>query len=243
MYSSCSYVQGASQVFETVPGSDILSYNSIILGLLEHGYLNEALEVLNKMVDKPVVRDNITYVTLINLCKHLKDLKLQVANHNQIFRTGLKLDIFIGRAIIDMYGKCGKIFSVQEMFLMGYATTMWSHGQLLSWRCIKCVYKEKPDYCWECPDQHACISRVGDVEFGHQVLLDMSYRDIITWKSMICGYSHYGLGRQVFQNMLLAEEAPSYVTFVGVLSACVDKGFYYLNQMMKGIGITPRVEH
>ncbi|XP_010257751.1 PREDICTED: pentatricopeptide repeat-containing protein At5g39680 [Nelumbo nucifera] len=298
MYSSCSDVQGAFEVFETVSGSDILSYNSMIHGLLEHGYLNKALEVLIKMVSEPVVWDNITYVTVINLCKHLKDLNLGLQIHNRIFRTGLKLDVFICSAIIDMYGKCGKIFSARNVF-----DGLCNHN-VVSWTAIMDAYIQNgcfeeafnlfiqmerkgvlPNECTYAVILNSCAelsslrhgdvlnarikksglsdyviignalinmySKSGDVESGHQVFSDMTYRDIITWNSMISGYSHHGLGREaleVFQNMLAAEEAPNYVTFVGVLSACghlglVDKGFYYLNQIMKGTGVTPGVEH
>ncbi|KAF8390141.1 hypothetical protein HHK36_024663 [Tetracentron sinense] len=68
---------------------------------------------------------------------------------------------------------------------------------------------------------------------------------------MISGYSHHGLGREalvIFYDMLASEEIPDYVTFVGVLSACghlglVDEGLYYLNKLMKDMGIIPGVEH
>lgn len=91
----------------------------------------------------------------------------------------------------------------------------------------------------------------GNIEAANKVFSDMRYRDIITWNAMICGYSHHGLGREaltLFQNMLAAEERPNHVTFVGVLCACghlglVQEGFYYLNHLMKQIGIVPGLEH
>ncbi|XXG70571.1 hypothetical protein AAC387_Pa07g0018 [Persea americana] len=79
----------------------------------------------------------------------------------------------------------------------------------------------------------------------------MLHRDVVSWNSMISGYSHHGLGNEaleVFKNMLRVGEVPNYVTFVGVLSACihlglVNDGFYILNHLMKEMGTTPGLEH
>ncbi|KAK3036618.1 hypothetical protein RJ639_030187 [Escallonia herrerae] len=45
MYSTCSDVEGATRVLNSIPGSDIVTFNSIIHGLLDHGYLSEGLEL------------------------------------------------------------------------------------------------------------------------------------------------------------------------------------------------------
>ncbi|KAJ0988545.1 hypothetical protein J5N97_006901 [Dioscorea zingiberensis] len=91
----------------------------------------------------------------------------------------------------------------------------------------------------------------GSVEDARSVFASMRQRDIISWNSIITGYSHHGLGREAleaFHDMLTEGEVPTYVTFVGVLSACgnlglVDDGFYYLDHFMKDLGIEPGVEH
>lgn len=94
-------------------------------------------------------------------------------------------------------------------------------------------------------------SRGGLIEDANILFVNMLHRDVISWNLMITGYSYHGLGTEalnVFQQMLIAKQQPSYVTFVGVLSACgllgrVDEGFYYLNHMMREFGIEPGLEH
>ncbi|MED6170421.1 hypothetical protein PIB30_030727 [Stylosanthes scabra] len=94
-------------------------------------------------------------------------------------------------------------------------------------------------------------SKSGSIESSSNVFSDMIHRDIISWNSMICGYAHHGLGKQaliVFQDMLSIGVCPTYVTFIGVLSACahlalVQEGFYYLNHLMKKLQIEPGLEH
>ncbi|CAA3022277.1 pentatricopeptide repeat-containing At5g39680 [Olea europaea subsp. europaea] len=94
-------------------------------------------------------------------------------------------------------------------------------------------------------------SRCGLIEDACIVFTNMTCRDVISWNSMITGYSHHGLGSEtlaVFHEMLAAKEQPNYVTFVGALSACallgrVNEGFYYLNHMMRELGIEQGLEH
>lgn len=94
-------------------------------------------------------------------------------------------------------------------------------------------------------------SKSGDIEASYEVFSNTVLRDFATWNSMICGYSQHGLGREalsVFGEMMAARELPSYVTFVGVLSACAHLGLeqealFYLNHLMRHYGIEPGVEH
>ncbi|XP_052170387.1 pentatricopeptide repeat-containing protein At5g39680 [Diospyros lotus] len=116
LYSMCSDLEGAMSVLNSVPESDVFTYNSIIKGLMEHGYLNEAFEVLGRMVGGCVTWDTVTYVTVFGLCTGLKDLKLGLQVHNRLLKTDIEFDEFIGSAIIDMYGKCGNIAMARNVF-------------------------------------------------------------------------------------------------------------------------------
>ncbi|KAL7116591.1 hypothetical protein ACP275_03G013900 [Erythranthe tilingii] len=93
--------------------------------------------------------------------------------------------------------------------------------------------------------------RCGLIEEANILFRNTSHRDVISWNLMISGYSFHGLGEEalnVFQEMLVAKQKPSYVTFVAVLSACgftgrIDEGFHYLNHTMREFGIEPGLEH
>ncbi|KAF5748987.1 pentatricopeptide repeat-containing protein [Tripterygium wilfordii] len=116
MYSGCFDVQGAVRVFFDVPGNDLFSYNSVMNGLLEHGYFKEALEVLGKMVSELVRWDSVTYVMVFGLCASLKDLKMGSQVHGQMLANDVEFDMFVGSAVINMYGKCGKIIDAGKVF-------------------------------------------------------------------------------------------------------------------------------
>lgn len=298
MYSRCSDVEGAMQVLNTLPGYDVFSYNSVMNGLMELGYLREALEVLGRMVGECNAWDNVTYVTLFGLSARLKDLKLGMQVHGQMLKSGLECDVFVSSAIIDMYGKCGNILNARKVFdglqnrnMVSWTALMAAYFQngyfeealhLLSTMEVEGIMPNEYTFAvllnssaglsaLRLGDQlHARVeksgfkdhtivgnalvimySKAGNIKAANKVFTDMIYRDSVTWNAMISGYSHHGLGKEaliVFQDMLAAGVNPNYVTFVGVLSACahlalVREGLYYLNQLMKQMGIEPGLEH
>lgn len=77
------------------------------------------------------------------------------------------------------------------------------------------------------------------------------HRDVVCWNSMISKYAQHGHAKEalaVFREMLAAGVDPTYVTFVGVLSACshvglVEEGLSYFESMRVDFGIEPGTEH
>lgn len=298
MYSSCSEMKGAMRVLNTVPGYDTFSCNSILNGLLEHGHVREAMEILGMMVGECTAWDSVTYVTIFGLCAHLKDLRLGLQVHSRMLTTDIKCDVFLSSAMVDMYGKCGKVGNAVKVF-DGLRTR-----NIVSWTAIMAAYFQN-GYFEEAlgllskmeledilPNEytfavllnscaglsalrhgdllHACVeksgfkyhiivgnalinmySKCGNIQAANEVFMDMTNRDSVTWNAMISGFSHHGLGKEalnIFHDMLAAGEYPNHITFVGVLSACahmglVQEGFYYLNRLMKQLGIEPGLEH
>ncbi|KAI3462928.1 hypothetical protein Pfo_019591 [Paulownia fortunei] len=300
MYSMCSDVKGAMRVLNSAPRSDICTYNSVLNGLLGQGDLTEAWHVLRRMVVECEYDewDSITCVNVFGVCGRLKDLILGRQVHSRVMKTGVGCDLFVGSATVDMYGKCGEISSMRNVF-DGLQTK-----NEVTWTAILTAYSQNE--CFEealklflemdlenvVPNEytfavllnscagmsalgygnslHARVekigmkddtivgnalihmgSRCGLIEDANIMFSNMLHRDVISWNLMITGYSYHGLGKEalnVFQQMLVARQQPSYVTFVGVLSACgflgrVDEGFYYLNRMMREFGIEPGLEH
>ncbi|GAV61711.1 PPR domain-containing protein/PPR_2 domain-containing protein/DYW_deaminase domain-containing protein [Cephalotus follicularis] len=298
MYCKCSAAEEAMLLLNSVPGYDVFSYNSMLNGLLEHGYLREGLEVAERLVGECVRWDNVTYLHIFGLCASLNNLKLGLEIHCRMLKSDVECDEFIRSAIINMYGKCGKVLNARKVF-DGFQTrnvVIWTaimaaylqnrcfeealkllsdmeiqgispneftfavllnsaaglsalrHGNVLHARAIQSGYQ---DYVIVGNALITMYSKGGSIEAANKVFSRMICRDTITWNAMICGYSHHGLGKEaliVFQDMLTAENYPTYVTFVGVLSACghvglVQEGFYFLNQLMKQFGIEPGLEH
>jgi len=82
-------------------------------------------------------------------------------------------------------------------------------------------------------------NKCGCIEDATKAFVEMSTRTLVTWTSMISGYSQHGRPQeaiQLFEDMRFAGIKPNEITFVSVLSACsyaglVDEAERYFNMM------------
>ena len=81
--------------------------------------------------------------------------------------------------------------------------------------------------------------KCGDVKEALWMFKSMHIKDLVSWNSMIAGYSQHGLALEVidlFEQMKLKKTKPDAITFLGVLSSCrhtglVQQGQFYFNSM------------
>lgn len=94
-------------------------------------------------------------------------------------------------------------------------------------------------------------SKCGCIEDATKAFVEMSTRTLVTWTSMISGYSQHGRPQeaiQLFEDMRFAGVKPNEITFVSVLSACSYAGLVgeaerYFNMMKEEYKIEPIVDH
>jgi len=298
MYCQCAHMEDAVKVFQNVSGFDAFAFNSIINGFLDQGKLDGSVRIVTAMVGEVEKWDHVSYVAVLGHCASMKDLVFGGQVHAQTFKRRLELNVFVGSALVDMYGKCDRAHDAQCAF------DVLPEKNVVSWTAVMTAYTRnelyedalqlfldmemeevKPNEFTYAVALHSCAglaalrngnalsacalqtghwvhlvvgnalmnmySKSGSIEDAWRVFVSMPLCDVVSWNLIITGYAHHGLAREAmetFHSMLSAGEVPSYVTFIGVLSACaqlglVDEGFYYLNIMMKEVGVTPGKEH
>lgn len=93
--------------------------------------------------------------------------------------------------------------------------------------------------------------KCGRMDLAYKVFATMEERNVSSWTSMIVGYAMHGHVKEALECFWFMREAgvkPNYVTFIGVLSACVHggtvkEGRYYFDMMKNVYGITPQLQH
>ncbi|KAK7251533.1 hypothetical protein RIF29_34822 [Crotalaria pallida] len=93
--------------------------------------------------------------------------------------------------------------------------------------------------------------KCGRMDLANRVFATMEERNVSSWTSMIVGYAMHGHVKEALECFSFMREAgvkPNYVTFIGVLSACVhggtvQEGRYYFDMMKNVYGITPQLQH
>ncbi|KAM0009032.1 putative tetratricopeptide-like helical domain superfamily [Helianthus debilis subsp. tardiflorus] len=56
-----------------------------------------------------IIPDEVTMATAISACAHLGAVHIGKKIHSYIQKHSLKLDVYIGSSLIDMYAKCGSL--------------------------------------------------------------------------------------------------------------------------------------
>ncbi|KAL3675360.1 hypothetical protein R1sor_025308 [Riccia sorocarpa] len=98
------------------PTPCLFSWNSAISGYAKGGHGEKALELLKEMQRQGVKPDKFTFVSILNACAAVRDLEQGKLAHEEIIRSGVKLNIFVWNALVDMYIKCGSIDDARRVF-------------------------------------------------------------------------------------------------------------------------------
>ncbi|KAJ7541880.1 hypothetical protein O6H91_10G080800 [Diphasiastrum complanatum] len=116
MYAKCGRIGDARQVFNNIHGRDVVSWNVMIAGYVQHGFGKKALDLYNRMKQEGVQADNVTYIVLLKACGSIAALKQGKQLHSDIIKNGFQSDLMVGSTLVDMYTKCGCIEDARQVF-------------------------------------------------------------------------------------------------------------------------------
>ncbi|KAH6758664.1 hypothetical protein C2S51_018899 [Perilla frutescens var. frutescens] len=107
-------IDHARVLFEEMPRSfrNVVSYNVMLDGFVKVGEIDHARERFHEMPE----RDAVSWGALWWACAQHGKMAKGKEIHGYIERNGIKLDTFIGTALVDLYAKCGYIEMAKEVF-------------------------------------------------------------------------------------------------------------------------------
>ncbi|KAF2285551.1 hypothetical protein GH714_005428 [Hevea brasiliensis] len=222
------HVKAVHGFLEKLPYGDIVSWTNILVGYFEVGEVSGAIKLFKLM------RTPDTTVWNVMICG---------LGENGNGEEGLK--IFVRMKELGSSPDKATLTSVLTICSDLPASLL---GEQIHAEAIKTGF----DHVTEV--SNAMVTMYARCGHMHSALLEFSSmpsHNIISWNSIICGFSHHGFGEQaikIFEQMRLADVEPNHITFVGVLSACshsglVDQGRYYFDYMKNNCGLQPTNEH
>lgn len=116
MYAACGHAESAHKLFELMPETNLVTWNSVINGFALNGRPNEALTLFREMSLEGVEPDGFTLVSLLTACAELGALALGRRAHVYMFKVGLNENLHAANALLDLYAKCGKIREANKVF-------------------------------------------------------------------------------------------------------------------------------
>eukprot|EP00249_Psilotum_nudum_P015890 c25573_g1_i1 orf=605-1504(+) len=103
MYAKCGNLKEACNVFDKLPTRDVVTWGAMIAGYALHGHGDSALELFQKMQEKGTKPDIVTFLSALKACGSIGAIEQGRLIHDQIIHSGLKLDVPIRTALVDMY--------------------------------------------------------------------------------------------------------------------------------------------
>lgn len=204
-YAQCGCLDLAHRVFLSMPKRDVVSWNSMIVGFAQGGYADQALELFHGMEEENLRPNDVTMIGVLSACGMKMDLQFGRWVHSYIKRKGIKGNLILNNAILDMYVKCGSVADAKRFF------DKMEDKDVVSWTTMLVGY-----------------ARMGDFNAARTLFGEMPYQDIAAWNALISAYEQNGNPKEAlatFNELQLSKEVkPDSVTLVSALSACAQLG-------------------
>ncbi|KAF8116226.1 hypothetical protein N665_0020s0078 [Sinapis alba] len=224
MYARNGSLEDARKVFDTSSHRDVVSCTALITGYASRGDVLSARKMFDEIPDKDVVSWNAMITGYIEngSCKEALELFKEMMRRNVRPDEG---------TLVNVVSACAQSGDIE----LGRQVHSWvddDHGFSSSLKIVNALID--------------LYSKCGDVETASGLFEGLSYKDVVSWNTLIGGYTHVSLYKEallLFQEMLRSGESPDDVTMLSVLPACAHLGaidigrwiHVYIDKRLKGI--------
>ncbi|XXG42406.1 hypothetical protein AAC387_Pa01g2697 [Persea americana] len=226
----------ARRVFDEMPQRSVVTWNSMLAGLLRLNDVDAARKVFDDMPERNVV----SWTTMVAEFARSGKCKQALVLFREMRRANVEPDQV---ALVAALSACAELGDVE----LG----RWIHA-----------YSNSNSLLFQQGQQQRLVSldnalihmyaKCGLVEEAYRIFREMPRRSTVSWTTMITGFAMHGRGEDalaIFKQMVNTRGVePDDVTFIGVLCACshaglVDEGRRYFEMMIRECRIEPRIEH
>ncbi len=116
MHAKCGSIEDAWRMFGKMPSQNVVTWTTMILGHVQNGQGQKALELFRQMQQEDLQLDYVIFVEVLNACANLVVLEEGICVHQHIIDYGWGLDVFVANILVNMYAKCGSTEDAWRMF-------------------------------------------------------------------------------------------------------------------------------
>eukprot|EP01018_Ginkgo_biloba_P024036 Gb_18979 [translate_table: standard] len=200
MYAKCGRLVDARIVLNEMPRRNVVSWTSMIAAYAKHGHSEEALALFQEMQRTGIQANEFTFASVLPACADMASLKNGKEVHEEIIKSGLQSDLFVGSALVDMYVKCKSFENARKVF------DNMSERDVVSWNAMIAGYSQN-----------------GDVDEALKLFQGMPERNVISWTSMIAGYAQNGYVEEAWELFQKMPE-PNVISWTAMLVGYAQNG-------------------
>lgn len=136
MYGRCNSLEDAQNVFERLRQRNVISWNAMITVCACCGEGKKALQLYDEMQQEGLVPDKLTFIGILDACASRIALREGRYIHLHITNDELDSDVRVVNALLNLYGKCGKLDDAQKTF------QYMPVRNVVSWNALIAAYSE-----------------------------------------------------------------------------------------------------
>ncbi|KAL3598731.1 hypothetical protein D5086_006649, partial [Populus alba] len=199
MYAKCGEIHDAYSIFTNMIYRDLISWNTMIMGLAHHALANETLKVFQTMLQSGTRPNSVTFLGILSVCADIGSLREGQKVHALVVKFGFELDLFVRNSFIRFYSVCGRTSDARMVFDNGFVL------DLVSWNSMIDGYVKN-----------------GELGLAREIFDEMYERDIFTWNSMISGCKKYSDCLRFFDMMVGGDFVPDAASLAGLKEPSED---------------------
>ncbi|KAL8147067.1 pentatricopeptide repeat-containing protein At2g03880, mitochondrial [Apium graveolens] len=135
MYGKCGMTWEAEQIFQIMPGRDLVTWNALIGSYAENEEASHVMKLFMSMRKEGMHANYITMINVLAACFTPRDLPNHgMPLHGHAILTGFICDDFVKNSLITMYAKCGDLKSSNNIF---YG---WGNRTSVTWNAMVAAY-------------------------------------------------------------------------------------------------------
>ncbi|KAH6760469.1 hypothetical protein C2S51_017418 [Perilla frutescens var. frutescens] len=116
MYGKYGCVDDVVQVFDKMTDRNLYTYTAILNVLLDNGLFEEALMHFGRLFLDGVELEFFIFPVALKICVGYGGVELGRQLQAIAMKVGVESHAYVGNALIDMYGKCGRLSDAEKVF-------------------------------------------------------------------------------------------------------------------------------
>ncbi|KAL5736949.1 hypothetical protein ACOSQ2_031737 [Xanthoceras sorbifolium] len=205
MYTRFGCLEDANMVFDKMLLRNLYSYTAIISLYADCGLFEEAFALFRELQFEDIGLEFFVFPVVLKVCSGLAMVELGRQLHGLAMKYQFVSNIYVGNALVDMYGKCVGLDDAKKVF------QMMPKRDCVSWNSFVT----------------ACAVN-GMVFEALEVLERMSSSDdkspnLVSWSAVVGGFAQNGYNEEAIKMLVRMQEEglePNAQTLASVLPAC-----------------------
>ncbi|MCL7044143.1 hypothetical protein MKW94_030312 [Papaver nudicaule] len=116
MYSKCGGFGEAVKLFRTIADKDVVTWNVMVMGLVQNNRFEEACNCFRVMRSEGVSPDEASISTALHASASLGALDQGALIHSQIIKSGFVSNSCVASSLVTVYAKCGGLEDASRVF-------------------------------------------------------------------------------------------------------------------------------